>query len=372
MKPNAARAFSAVVTLVFLTFSAAATAAPDDLFSREKIVALLYRINEYQRTHPSKERDRDWVRATYYTGVMALYHTTKDTKILDQAMEWARRNDFEVGQELKLPANRMTCGQTYLELYFTKKDPAMIAKMRTFMDEQIASGVAGRVAWFYCDTLYVGPPALAMMGHATGERKYYDYLHKMYWDVAALLFDKPYGLFYRDARFKDAKTKNGRKVFWSRGNGWVIAGIPRILTYLPEDDPQRERYLEMFRALAASIARVQGADGLWRANLGDPDEVPNPETSGSAFFCYAMAWGINNGHLDRATFLPVVRKAWQGLVTCVDEGGRLGYVQPPGDAPRPADREMTHEYAAGAFLLAGSEMAKRKARIAKRTADNEQ
>ena len=95
-----------------------------------------------------------------------------------------------------------------------------------------------------------------------------------------------------------------------------------------------------------------------RANLDDPDQHPNPETSGSAFFCYAFAWGINNGLLDRDKFLPVTMKAWEGLVRRVHPDGKLGFVQPVGASPKPATSDMTHEYAMGLFLLAGEEMAK--------------
>ena len=186
----------------------------------------------------------------------------------------------------------------------------------------------------------------------------YDYLNKVYWDVTEHLFDKQHHLFYRDKRYFDAKTKNGRKVFWSRGNGWVIGGIPRVLTHLPKDNERYDDYVSLLQAMAAAIARRQGADGLWRSNLDDPDQHPNPETSGSAFFCYAMAWGVNNGVLPRAEFLPVVMKAWEGLVRHVQPDGKMGFVQPVGHKPRPASREMTHEYAMGAFLLAASEMVK--------------
>jgi len=154
------------------------------------------------------------------------------------------------------------------------------------------------------------------------------------------------------------RTSNGRKIFWSRGNGWVIAGIPRVLRYLPEDDPYYNRYVELFRTMAASIARVQGEDGLWRTNLADPDEYPMPETSGSAFFCYAMAWGVNNGVLEKQIYLPVVRKAWSGLVGAVSPEGKLGSVQVVSGWPEPVSPENTHEYAVGAFLLAGSEVIK--------------
>ncbi len=329
-------------------------------FTREKIVEVMRKVHAYQAAHPYTANDRNWIRATYYTGVMALYHTTKDPAVLDQAVRWAEKHEWAEGNERER-ANKKTCGQTYLELYFLEPDPRRIAKIRDYVDSRmkvVADGEPPIKGWYYCDTLYVGPPTIAMLGKATGEQKYYDYLNRVYWDVTEHLFDKQYGLFYRDKNYFDAKTQNGKKVFWSRGNGWVLGGIPRILTYLPKDNERYDDYVKLLQTMSAAIAERQGADGLWRANLDDPDQVPNPETSGSAFFCYAMTWGVNQGLLDQEKYLPVVTKAWEGLVRHVQPDGKLGFVQPVGAAPKPATRETTHEYAMGLFLLAGSEMIK--------------
>ena len=195
-----------------------------------------------------------------------------------------------------------------------------------------------------------------MLAKATGEKKYLDYMHAFFWDVADELFDKQDGLFYRDKRFIGKKTKNGKKVFWSRGNGWVLGGIARILEYLPEDDPQRPRYVELLKTMSAAIAKCQGADGLWRPNLADPDDVAVPETSGTGFFCYGMAWGINRGLLDRETYLPVVKKAWAGLAKSVSPEGMVRWGQPVGAQPAAVEEGLAHEYVTGTFLLAGSEM----------------
>lgn len=339
---------------------AASTTQADDVFNKEAIVKAMRAVHQFQLDHPYRETDRNWIRATYYTGVMGLYRTTQDPAVLKQAIRWAEKHDWAEGNESER-ANKKTCGQTYLELFFLDPDPRRIAKIRAYVDSRMETVQAGEPptkGWYYCDTLYVGPPTLAMLGRATGEQKYYDYLNEVYWDVADLLFDEEYDLFYRDAGYFDAVSPNGRKIFWSRGAGWVLGGIPRVLQYLPKDNEHYDRYVELLRKMSASIAARQGVDGLWRANLDDADQYPGPETSGTAFFCYAMTWGINQGLLDRSTYLPVVMRAWRGLVRHLQADGRLGFVQPVGADPKPATREMTHEYAMGLFLLAGEEMVK--------------
>ncbi len=349
-----------LTTSIWLSATSRAESPEESVFTRESIVEVMRRVHQYQKEHPWKETDRNWIRATYYTGVMGLYRATGDPDVLEQAIRWAEKHDWAEGNERE-KANKKTCGQTYLELYFLNRRPERIEKIKDYVDqriEEIHSGRSPIEAWYYCDTLYVGPPTIAMLGHATGNQKYFDYLNEVYWAVADHLYDPEYHLFYRDAHYFDAETPSGKKVFWARGNGWVLGGIPRILEYLPQENACYDAYVALFREMSQAIAARQGDDGLWRSNLVDPRQHPNPETSSTAFFCYAMAWGIHKGMLDRKTYLPVVRRAWRGLVRHVDADGKLGYVQPVGASPKPATAEMTHEYAMGLFLLAGEQMLK--------------
>lgn len=352
------------IPLVLAALLGIATVASSDesqnVYTKDGIIHRMRAVRDYQLAHPWKEMDRNWIRATYYTGVMGLYRATRDPEILGQATRWAEKHNWAEGDERER-ANKKTCGQTYLELYFLDPDPKKIENIKAYVDsriETIRSGESPTKGWYYCDTLYVGPPTLAMLGKATGDSKYFDYLNEVYWAVAELLYDKEHHFFYRDSRYFDATSHNGRKVFWSRGNGWVLGGLPRILQYLPAENEHYGRYVELFEEMSASIAGRQGSDGLWRSNLDDPNDCPNPETSGTAFFCYAMTWGINSGLLDRDEYLPVVMRAWGGLCRHVHADGKLGYVQPVGGDPQPATSEMTHEYAMGLFLLAGEEMVK--------------
>lgn len=336
-------------------------AALDSTLSRSAILQAMQTVNAWQYKATLGNNDRNWIRGTYYTGVMALFHASKDPRILDQAMKWADLNGWLPGTEIQ-GANKLTCGQTYMELYLLKKDTAMIGPLRRWVDSRQPNAPSSEGIWhleggrMYADALYVGPPTLAMLGTATGEAKYFTYLTKMYWQVHGEIFDAKLGLFYRDKRFITMVNRNGKKVIWSRGNGWVLAGIPRILAYLPKSDPDYAKFLALFKTMAAAVAPLQGADGLWRPNLADRDDFPGPETSGTAFFCAALAWGIAEGHLDSGRYLPVVEKAWRGLLRCVGPEGKLGYAQPVGDRPANAAPSSSAEYASGAFLLAGRAM----------------
>ena len=309
-------------------------------------------------TRPRPEADNDWIRAAFYTGVMALHETTNDSKYRDAAIAWGEKSDWTPPRDQR-HADALACGQTYCELFMLERDPKMIAPFRAAIDKMIATKKPGRVDWWWCDALFMAPPAIVRLGHVTGDAKYVAFMNEMWWDATAFLYDPEESLYYRDKNYFPPKTtKNGKKIFWSRGNGWVAAGIPRVLQYLPTDNPHRARFVKLHQDMSAALLKLQHADGLWRSSLHDPAEFPTPETSGSAFFCFAFAWGINNGTLDRATYLPATIKAWNALVEKVTPEGKLGYVQRVAGAPGAVNSEDTHEYAVGAFLLAGSEVAK--------------
>ena len=336
-------------------------AAVDKLPPRREILAIMHKVDDWQSAHPvMPPADRNWERGTWYTGVMSAWKETRDTKFFDQALAWGRQHNWQVGTEQD-GANRLFCAETWLELYFVKKDRAMIEPAIRWLDSPEPNSPAGARRWYleanraYVDSLF-GAPALAMLAKATGDKRYLEILQSFFDDVTSELLDKDAGLYYRDARFIGQNTANGKKIFWSRGNGWVFAGIARTLEYLPEDDPRRPGYLRIFRRMASELIKRQGADGLWRQNLDDPETVPTPETSGTGFFCFGLAWGINHRVLERAVCLPAVKNAWAGLCRNVSPEGQVLWGQQVSDQPNAVKRESTHEYVTGAFLLAGSQV----------------
>ncbi|WP_221029589.1 glycoside hydrolase family 88/105 protein [Actomonas aquatica] len=295
---------------------------------------------------------RGWVHGAFMTGVMEAYRSTGDAAYLDYAVARSEGNGWELGPRLE-HADDYVIGQTYLELHAMGVASAELGPLQARVDELLADEHVGRELWWWCDALYMAPQTLAKLAAETGEGRYLETMDAWYWDTHALLYDEAEGLFFRDKRFLD--PEDGKKVFWSRGNGWVIAGLARLLDVLPAEHPTRARYLALYREMAAALVKVQPADGLWRANLLHP-EAPHGEASGSAFFCYALAWGINQGVLDAAEYRPAVERTWAALLECVTPEGKLGWVQPIGFAPDEYDGTTWQEYGAGAFLAAGSQV----------------
>jgi rhamnogalacturonyl hydrolase YesR len=257
-------------------------------------------------------------------------------------------------------------GSLWAELYLHEHDQKMIQPAISWLNTRDPRSPAGRqTRWYlegsraYVDSLY-GASALAMLARATGDSRYYDVMHRFFDDVTAELFDKEAGLYYRDNRFIGQLTPNGKKIFWARGNGWVFAGIARILEYLPQNDRHRPHYVEIYRRMASELVKRQSADGLWRVSLDDPEILPDPETSGTGFFCYGLAWGVNHAVLDRKQYHQPIVKAFRGLVRSVSPEGKVQWGQLVDDQPNAAKRESTHEYVTGTFLLAASEVYKLK------------
>ena len=124
------------------------------------------------------------------------------------------------------------------------------------------------------------------------------------------------------------------------------------------DDAKRADYAKVVTDMAGALKKVQGTDGMWRSNLLVPTQYPNQETTGTGLFTYGMAWGLSNGLLDNATYLPVVQKAWTGLTSVVSANGAVGWCQPVGAGPAAATSGSTTPFGVGAWLLAASEVAK--------------
>lgn len=330
----------------------------------EDVRGVMRKVFDWQVAHPTTAQypigeakgDRGWVHGAFLTGVMEAYRGTDDSAYVDYATKSAERNGWQLGPRPE-HADDHIVGQTYLELNALAPNPEHIAATKAGIDALIAKPISGRELWWWCDALYMCPPTLAKLGTATGEVKYFEALDRWYWDAYVFLYDPAEALFYRDKRY--LFPKDGPKVFWSRGNGWVIAGLARLLDALPQDYPLRTKYLALYQAMAAKLVAVQPADGLWRANLLD-ETGAHGEASGSAFFCYALAWGINHGVLPAAKYRSAVDKTWNALLGCVDAEGRLGWVQPIGFAPDHYDATTYQEYGAGAFLAAGAQIIRLK------------
>ena len=357
------------LSTLMLCFAATFATAQTNVFKPKYIKQTMEAAVKWQFANP-KHDPRDWTNGAYYAGVFAAWETTK-SKSIRKAMTDTFSTLGWTPYRRWYHADDVVIGQTYVDLYRLDKRPEMLSPLTDTLAKLMTQPYPTRnievITWWWCDALFMGPPTLVKMGLTTGNREYLRKNDEFFKECYDLLYNKEEHLFARDLNYvikndgKDRFEANGKRIFWSRGNGWVMGGLTRVLKELPADYPERPFYEQLFREMAAKIVAIQQTDGLWRASLLDPDSYPGGEVSGSGFFCYALAYGVNSGLLPRETYLPAVKKAWEGLNRCVQPNGMVGWVQPIGADPRKNFSADSWEvYGTGAFLLAGSEVIKLK------------
>lgn len=316
-----------------------------------------HKVADWQLGQVEKTFNQQWTYAPLYAGFLAASKTTGDPRYHDAVVKMAQGFDWKLVNTRFPHADDMALGQAYMDLYLEKRDPKKIEDTKANLDRLVArQDDPNKLLWWWCDALFMAPPVLARMTTATGDRRYLDTMDKEWWETSASLYDPAEHLYFRDSRYFTQKQANGQKIFWSRGNGWVMGAFARVLDQMPKDYPTRPKYIAQYKEMAQRIAAIQGKDGLWRSGLLDPDAYDLPEVSGSAFFTYSLAWGINHGILDRKTYEPVVKRSWAGMLNHVYADGRLGSIQPIDGQPGKFKPSASYVYGVGGFLLAASEV----------------
>jgi len=336
---------------------------------------------EWQEAHPINAiAPTDWTNGVYYLGVTRAHKATQDQKYIAALKTMAYRNEYKTCHRF-FHADDLTISYAYLHINTTRKNLVDLEPTDTFIQEHLYKDHPWRegkaadgfepmfrecqvALWWWCDALFMAPPVLAEYAKLKQDNTYLDEMHKYYTQTYDLLYDQEEHLFARDTRFlwkgtpEDLKEENGKKIFWSRGNGWVFGGLALVLDAMPQDYKHRPFYENLFKEMASKLKEIQLEDGLWTTSLLAPESWNHGEVSGTGLFTFGMTWGINNGLLDAKTFSPAVNKAWTALKACQKDDGMVGWVQNIGADPQPANAESWQNFGTGAFLLAGSEILK--------------
>jgi rhamnogalacturonyl hydrolase YesR len=330
---------------------------PSSAMKRAAILRAMKLVADWQLGHAEGRYNIDWTYAALYDGMLAASRITGDPRYRDRVLQVANDDHWQLGPRFA-HADDEAIGLTYLTFYSEDHIPEHLAPTREGMDRLLVRpDDPQKNLWWWCDALYMAPPVLAQLSVATGDRRYLDFMDHEWSLTSAALYDKQEHLFYRDDRFLTMRDANGQKIFWSRGNGWVLGGLALVLERMPADYPRRPEYVDQYREMAARIAALQTPGGLWCASLLDSSPCKAPEISGTAFDTFAIAWGIRHHLLDRKTYFPVVTKAWYGMLQHIYQNGRLGMIQPIGAAPDQFKPSSSYVYGVGAFLMAGAELA---------------
>lgn len=309
-----------------------------------------------------------WTRAVYYEGLMALYHVNPDKAYYNYAVAWGESHQWGLNGGIQTRnADNQCCGQTYIDLYLIDQKPERIRDLKASIDLMLASDKIDD--WTWIDAFQMAMPVYARLGLLYKDNHYYERMYQMYHHSMTVqggkgLYNPKDNLWWRDKDFvAPYKEPNGEDCYWSRGNGWVLAALVRVMEIMPKDAPHRKEYQKTFEKMVKALVPVQRADGYWNASLHDPNNYGGKELSGTALFTYGMAWGVNHGILSKKKYLPIITKAWNAMANeAVHANGFLGYVQ--GTGKQPSDSQPTsydrmpnfEDFGLGCFLLAGSEV----------------
>lgn len=320
-----------------------------------------------------------WMYATWQIGLLAWADASQQRNYEQAVVNASAVNQWLLGPRV-YHADDHAMGAVYLSLYERQPIVARIAHVQQTFDRVLAAPlttslyfdddnkVSHKLAhrdfidpactdrWCWADAIFMAPPVWAQLARVTGDARYLAFMDREFWQATEYLYRTDEKLYLRDSRYFDRKDEQGRLIYWGRGNGWVLAGIARVLKELPQDFAAREKYEQLFRAMSERLVALQQADGSWPSSLLANEEQSPPESSGTGLLVYGLAWGVNAGLLPEAKYRAAVQKGWQSLVQSVHPDGKLGWVQQVAFAPGSATADDTQLYGTGALLLAASEV----------------
>lgn len=343
-------------------------------YTKVEIKLLMKKVADWQIKHQREVRHHplDWTNATLYIGMAKWAELAdkvdKDEKYYKWLVNVGNRYLWKANKRMYHADDLAVC-QMFIDVYNRYKDKSMLKPTIERIDWIIDHPSKGSLIidyanqttlerWSWCDALFMAPPIFTRLYKETGNEKYLQFMDKEYKASTIFLYDLEEKMFFRDSRYFYQREANGKKVFWGRGNGWVLGGLTEMLKDLPKKNSYRNFYEELFVEMCGRMVEIQQPDGFWHASLLDPETYAAPETSCTNFIIYALTYGINEGLLDKATYLPTLLKSWKAVLGTIDSEGKLGYVQPIGADPKKVTKDMTEVYGVGAFLMAGTELYK--------------
>lgn len=361
-------------SLVGLALTSSVAAFSATTKQSKEVRAIIDKVNTYWQSNNAPEVRAFWDNAAYHTGNMEAYFLTGNDAYREYSEKWAEHNQWKGAKsndranwkysygesdDYVLFGDWQICFQTYADLYNILPDDKRIRRAREVMEYEMST--PKHDYWWWADGLYMVMPVMTKLHKITGNKQYLDKLYEYITYSDSIMFDPEENLYYRDGKYVYPKHKsaNGKKDFWARGDGWVLAGLAKVLKDLPAEYEHRKFFENRYRNMADAVVNSQRPEGYWSRSMLDEEHAPGYETSGTAFFTYGLLWGINNGYLNDPKYLDAAQKGWNYLKNvALQKDGRVGYVQPIGEKAIPGqvvDSKSTANFGVGAFLLAACE-----------------
>ncbi len=205
MRKTFSRFLAVLLTLSWIPASPQEALLPDSILTTMRRVAD-WQLHAWAKDGMRWERN-DWTNAAAYTGFMALNSIANDARYSNAMYSIGEAISWNTGPSRTM-ADDYCVGQMFSEMYELYREPKMIARFRLQADsiamlphqESLEwKDNIGLREWAWCDALFMGPPALARLFSATGDRKYLDLADKLWWKTTDYLFDPQENLYYRTA-----------------------------------------------------------------------------------------------------------------------------------------------------------------------------
>ena len=278
--------FTLIAIVLLYNYSSAQNTIDPQPINAEAIKASMIKALEWQEAHPIMAiAPTDWTNGAYYTGVARAHKATGDMMYMASLKNQGYWNSWQTFKRMH-HADDVAISYSYLYVDRTagRRNFVDLEPTKKFLDTHLyedddwkagtdKSEMGKTILWWWCDALFMAPPVLNLYAKHTEQPKYLEEMHKFYMQTYNQLYDKEEHLFARDMRFvwtgseTDNKEPNGKKIFWSRGNGWVFAGLALILDDMPTDYEHRPFYVKLYQEMADKILEIQPEDGLWRTSL---------------------------------------------------------------------------------------------------------
>ncbi len=312
-----------------------------------------------------------WTRAVYYEGLMALHTIQPEQRYLDYTLTWCNYHKWTPRNGVKThDADDYCCCQTYIDMYRKLgADPnrrILLQPTIECLDNTLARGKESDADWWWIDAIQMGMPAFQKLAKETGVQTYAEKAWSMYEYTRNQqdggLRNPKDALWWRDRDFNPPyKTPGGKECYWSRGDGWVVAALVRVLDEMQPNEAHYNDYLGDLTSMLESLIPLQRKDGFWNCSLADENDFGGPEVTGTSLFLYGMAWCVNHGYLPKEKYAPVMQRAWDAMASCVHPDGFLGWQQ--GTGKQPSDSQPVtfnklpdfDDYGVGCFLLGATE-----------------
>lgn len=157
----------------------------------------------------------------------------------------------------------------------------------------------------WVDSLMMFSVFPAIYASENGDKELLDIAARQPSLYAKYMMDKDDNLWYHSYWFKFATHYPKNKVYWGRGNAWVISALPKILDRIG-GHPERQNILEILEKTSAALLKCQRKDGAFDTVLQKPGKTYR-ELSATALIADGWLHSVRTGYLPESYLEPALK-----------------------------------------------------------------